>query len=146
MIGNPFELRLGTPSAGWLPITVRVGERVYETAASRVLNDPLDELVAAAVALRHDDPLCASVRLWEEPAWKELRFTAERDEEDVVIARRPIASDQRAADPRDQLPRRGVHPLGRRAVRGELRRRDQDCHLVLPTTDAAALVRDSGPA
>jgi hypothetical protein len=85
MIGNSFELRLGTPSAGWLPITVRVGERVYETAASRVLNDPLDELVAAAVALRHDDPLCASVRLWEEPAWKELRFTAERDEEDVVI-------------------------------------------------------------
>ena len=39
----------------------------------------------AAVALRRDDRLCASVRLWEEPAWKELRFTAERGDEDVVI-------------------------------------------------------------
>jgi hypothetical protein len=85
MIGRSFDLKLGTPSAGWLPITIRVGERVYETAASSVLNDPLDELVDAAVALRRDDPLCASVRLWEEPAWKELRFTAERGDEDVVI-------------------------------------------------------------
>ena len=83
--GKPFDLRLGTPSAGWLPITVRVGGHVYETAASGVLNDPLDELVDAAVALRRDDRLCSSVRLWEEPAWKELRFTAERGDEDVVI-------------------------------------------------------------
>jgi len=85
MSGNPFDLRLGTPSAGWLPITVRVGERVYETAASGVLNDPLDELVDAAIALRRDDRLCASVRLWEEPAWKELRFRAERGDEVVVV-------------------------------------------------------------
>jgi hypothetical protein len=85
MSGSPFDLRLGTPSAGWLPLAVRVGERVYETEASGVLNDPLDELVEAAVALRRDDRVCASVRLWEEPEWKELRFTAERGDEDVVI-------------------------------------------------------------
>lgn len=73
------------PSAGWLPVTIRVGEQVYETAASGVLNNPLDELVDAAVALRHDDPLCVYVRLWEEPGWKELRFAAERGAKDVVI-------------------------------------------------------------
>jgi hypothetical protein len=70
---------------GWLPIYLHTESDVFEIVASNVLNDPLDELVAAAVELAGPSAVNATVRMWEEPGTTELRFHSGDHDSRVTI-------------------------------------------------------------
>jgi hypothetical protein len=76
--GRRFGLLLGTAKAGWLPFVFVLDDRRLELVASSVLNDPLDELTEVAVAVATPGPVDAAVRIWEEPATTEIRFTGKQ--------------------------------------------------------------------
>lgn len=40
-----FDIKFDSPTHGWLPVEIFIGQESYELAASNILNDPVDELL-----------------------------------------------------------------------------------------------------
>lgn len=74
MRSEDFQIAIGQPHAGWLPLTISLAGEVYEYDASNVLNDPLAELAEAAASLVGAGPVRESIEIWLEPAYVHLQF------------------------------------------------------------------------
>lgn len=97
-----FRAVLGTPKAGWLPITLDLGTKSYEVVASGVLNDPMNELVDAVLFLSGTSSGEANVRAWEEPGMTEFRFVADSISPNVTIEVREVSDWRGTADRLDR--------------------------------------------
>lgn len=79
-----FEVAIGSAEAGWLDLALTVDGGETKTQASRVLNDPLDELATAARVLLQHGSVDVQVRFWEEPGWESLRFWSDEGDSERV--------------------------------------------------------------
>ncbi len=85
MSESRFHVSFGIAAHGWLPVVVATDAKQLDLVASRVLNDPLDELVGVAVELAGESAVSAVVRIWEEPDTTELRFLSGPAAQSVTI-------------------------------------------------------------
>jgi hypothetical protein len=103
-----FCVSLGIAQHGWLPITFSTEHGdVFELAASRVLNDPLSELVDVAVALVTKNAVNAAVRIWEEPGTTELRVISGLHDSSVIIEIAEVSDWPGKTSPHSLLKYRG---------------------------------------
>lgn len=63
-----FDITIGTPRHGWLPVELSIAGATYEFAASYVLHDPMSELATACLHLLNGTDI-ETVRFWLEPEW-----------------------------------------------------------------------------
>jgi hypothetical protein len=78
-----MRLEIGCPKAGWLPVSLSIADQWFEFQASNVANDPLTELVMAAVWCLDDDSQLPSLALhlnrpYTEPDLRGVHFWSER--------------------------------------------------------------------
>ena len=64
---DAIGLSLGRAHAGWLPVSLRLGDFNLHVEASNVLNDPLEELVDLTAFARSSQSGFRRVCFWEEP-------------------------------------------------------------------------------
>jgi hypothetical protein len=79
------RLRLEPPAHGWLPFRLEIGDVVVEDKASRVLNDPVKELLDLRRFADESGWGALRVCLWLEPDGYLLDTSARRDESSIVI-------------------------------------------------------------
>jgi hypothetical protein len=79
-----FEITIGSPHYGWLPIRIILGNYHLDLEASNVLNDPLAELIDWVTFVKEGVSGFRRVCFWLEPGGYALDVQL-REEQSVVI-------------------------------------------------------------